>query len=628
MSIKIGVVGDGPIGNLVVAKLLIEHGRHNNGKNNIEITHFTSNRVLERGYSRRHVLFITEELVYELEKNVLDCNNCLIKISNEQILNEDDEIGQKFLFSTRLLENIIERELNNNNSKYCTTKCIFKKKPNLIEDSKPPDYFKEDLHYIFFATGTNSPSLRHKYFYDEETHEDTTVKIIAPQSNPIVVFYTHLAPSSLNTPEEMAAQDIKSQIKIITEEELNDSKVNLNDLENKVTIIYMFYTYIKEFIKKIKTDVTINLDAHPHIKDIINFIDTDTDYNKSNNLALMGYENFKDYTKKIVYAVGTLQRIFKHDYIGNDTDITKNSKDLLFDKYMDFLQEKRMRTHVINSDTKNVYRKLINTAKSWAETTLQPYSVFIYKLLEQKYNTCPMPNDENAASCINQKFLVNIVQQSLNSYGITNNKLVYAVKKQQINFFMIGDIANAYSAGISVEIGFRFVNYIIPMFYNFYINEIKTISDCSQLNILDILNDLLSEKYEDLLDKKINYGFYDTDDTDDTLKKIILDIRNNYQTNLGTLCKDDDIFLTYYNIVSLIQYIKNSDLIIKGKKLIGISNALRPSREPYNRPPPPPYNYKIMNDNISKHINDGQIEQFPKREGGRKNSKRSSKLKF
>ena len=28
-TIKIGVVGDGPIGNLVVAKLLIEHGKKN-----------------------------------------------------------------------------------------------------------------------------------------------------------------------------------------------------------------------------------------------------------------------------------------------------------------------------------------------------------------------------------------------------------------------------------------------------------------------------------------------------------------------------------------------------------------------------------------------------------------------
>jgi hypothetical protein len=174
---------------------------------------------------------------------------------------------------------------------------------------------------------------------------------------------------------------------------------------------------------------------------------------------------------------------------------------------------------------------------------------------------------------------------------------------------MIGDMANAYSPGISVEIGFRFVNYIIPMFYNFYINNDRTIANCSQLNIVNILDDLLSDKYNDLLDKYINNG---TDDTEIKLRNLIENIKANYKTNSNTLCNNDDIFLAYYNIVSLIQYIKNSDLIIKGKKLIGISNALSP------------YNYKIMNDNKSKPINHGQLEQF----GGRKSSKRSSKLKF
>jgi hypothetical protein len=86
-------------------------------------------------------------------------------------------------------------------------------------------------------------------------------------------------------------------------------------------------------------------------------------------------------------------------------------------------------------------------------------------------------------------FLVNIVPQSLDSFGICNNKLAYAAKKETTNFFMIGDMASAYPAGISVEIGFRFVNYIIPMFYNFYINNNRTIANCSDLHSVDILDD-------------------------------------------------------------------------------------------------------------------------------------------
>jgi hypothetical protein len=139
-------------------------------------------------------------------------------------------------------------------------------------------------------------------------------------------------------------------------------------------------------------------------------------------------------------------------------------------------------------------------------------------------------------------------------------------------------MANAYSPGISVEIGINFVNYIIPIFYKFYINEIKTILTCNELNIVEILYDLLRPKYNTLLNKNIdtkNYFILGNGTKPDTLRKLIENIKNNYETVSG-LCDDDDIFLTYYNIVSLVQYIKNVDLIIKNKKIIGISKIFKP----------------------------------------------------
>lgn len=170
---------------------------------------------------------------------------------------------------------------------------------------------------------------------------------------------------------------------------------------------------------------------------------------------------------------------------------------------------------------------------------------------------------------------------------------------------MIGDMANAYSAGISVEIGLRFVNYIIPIFYNFYINEDKQELNCDSLYIDYILDDLLSEKYRKLLDKNINNG---TDDTNTTLRELIVQIKNNYKENLSTLCDDNDIFLTYYNIVCLIQYIKNVDLIIDKNEIIAISNKLRPrNKNRYNYKNP--YNYKIINNYIEGNNN---IEVFRK----------------
>jgi hypothetical protein len=601
--IKIGVVGDGPIGNLVVAKLLIEHGRNNNGKNNIKITHFTSNRVEQSGYSRRHILFITDELVAELEKNVLDCDNCLINIKNNQILTEDNEVGQKFLFTIRVLENIIERELNTN-KKYCTddTRCIFERKPNINEDSKPPNYFNEKLNYIFFATGTNSGALRHTYFYDRETPSNTTVKIISAETEPIIAFYTHLGTEyTKGIPiETIINEDKNSQIQFITKEDLNKNGINLNNLVEQVNIINNFYLFIQNFLND--KDIMTKYADNEHFNRMKAWL-MGSDY-KKDNLALNGYDNFTEFLEKFHSAINMILALFKPNYFerGEDSPEVITTKNLLFEDYINFLTPKNSRSGATAAAAAVVYNEMISTSGKYTNTILTSYSMKIYTLLEEKYNECPMQNGK----CVKQPFLVNTVAQSLNSYGIiNNNKLAYAAKKETTNFFMIGDMANAYSPGISVEIGFRFVNYIIPMFYNFYINNDRTIANCSQLNIVNILDDLLSDKYNDLLDKYINNG---TDDTEIKLRNLI----ENIKTNSNTLCNNDDIFLAYYNIVSLIQYIKNSDLIIKGKKLIGISNALSP------------YNYKIMNDNKPKN----QLEQFGGRKSSKRGSKRSSKLKF
>jgi hypothetical protein len=114
--------------------------------------------------------------------------------------------------------------------------------------------------------------------------------------------------------------------------------------------------------------------------------------------------------------------------------------------------------------------------------------------------------------------------------------------------------------------------------------EIKTILNCKQLNIVEILQDLLTTKYKTLLDKNIdpseNKPTNDADKTK-TLRELIENIKHKYETDEG-LCDDNDIFLTYYNIVSLVQFVKNVDLIIKDKKIIGISKIFKPS------------NYKIL----------------------------------
>jgi hypothetical protein len=272
----------------------------------------------------------------------------------------------------------------------------------------------------------------------------------------------------------------------------------------------------------------------------------------------------------------------------------------------------------IDDESIKWYQKIINKDPSIMKL-LTKYILFIHKYLKENQKIselCPMkpkekieyddnflsileqiPNEYSTEDeCLGYSFLVNIVPQSLDSFGIyDNNTLAYAAKKINTNFFMIGDMANAYPAGISVEIGINFVNYIIPMFYNFYINKEKTILNCKDLNIVEILDDLLSEKYASLLAYEISIKI---DGSNITLKTLIENIKENYKKKLNTLCDDNDIFLTYYNIVLLIQFIKNADLIIKNKKIIGISKVFKPS------------NYKIINtENIKKK---NKLEKYVK----------------
>ena len=243
---KIAVVGDGPIGNLVIAKLLIEHyNNYTKHNNNIEITHYRSERCDTKGYTRRHVLFITDELVKELEDHVLNCTNCLTDIANVQTLTEDDVPDrQKLLFSTRLLEQTLLTHIENSSNTFCESPtCVFKNEVNK-GDSKP-DYSK--FNYVFFAIGTNAGAIRKKYFYYTK-NDVVNVKITTPLAEPIVAFY-----SELGTPKEKIKapemeDDKNSKILIITKERLKSNGINVYDLLDFVTIIYNFYDKIQIFL--------------------------------------------------------------------------------------------------------------------------------------------------------------------------------------------------------------------------------------------------------------------------------------------------------------------------------------------------------------------------------------------
>ena len=566
---KIAVVGDGPIGNIVIAKLLIEHHKNNIENKNIEITHYTSERVRQKGYTRRHILFITDKLVDVLETNVLNCKKCLYNAANNQKLHEDYANREKLLFSTRVLENILFNQNKTNKDTYCSDpKCTFTFSIN--NDKDIPDYYKYD--YVFFAIGSNSTAVRKKYLYNDI--DNNTIKIIANETEPIVAFYSNLG--NVNSSSVMFDEDKKSLITLVNKQKLLQADINIYELDIFANIIYAFHDKFYAFIETLDKTQKDTILANQRIKDLY----------KKQNLSLDGYLNFNDYLYKFTLAINTMRYLF----------INKD----LYNKYIEYIKDANIRVHQINKVSLKMYNDIINNDES-INNLLLNYSKLIINLLndisKNDNQSCTLDDEKSISrNCFDRTFLVNIVQQSLNSYGIiSNNKLAYANKKNTTKFFMIGDMANAYTPGISVEIGINFVNYIIPIFYNFYINEDKTILNCSELNIVEILDDLLSDKYSNLLNRKINNG---NQDTEFTLKDLIENIRNNYRDNLHKLCDDDDIFLTYYNIVLLIQYIKNVDLILQNKQIIAISEVFDPN------------DYKLIDKPIQKQIYDDKLRQI------------------
>ena len=375
-SIKIAVVGDGPIGNLVIAKLLIEHHRNNKNENEIEITHLTSERVSQNGFTRRHILFITEELVEELEKHVLDCTNCLKDIANEQKLTEVDIPGEKLLFSTRFLEQTLLTHITTKSNKFCNSpKCVFNSILN-----KTSNYNIYD--YVFFAIGSNAGAIRNQYFYPNNS--SANIKIITPLAEPVVAFYSNLGTTARKLSEPEMSDDKKSKIQLISKAELETKGINIYDLLQFVTIIYNFYDKMQIFIDRhiyrktedinnpINNDIIFS-NLPKKIKDQIMFSYAMI---KKINISLDGYDNYNSFLGKFANCIAILRRLFNSSQDDNDT---RKIRDKFYNAYINFLISENMRPPT-DDISKEWYLKIINGDESIIEL-LNNYIIFIFETL-------------------------------------------------------------------------------------------------------------------------------------------------------------------------------------------------------------------------------------------------------
>jgi len=156
--INIAVAGEGPIGLIAIANLIMLNHRDTNAKP-ITIDWFIS-RIK---YVRRHIIEINKITIEKIEALLEDCNKC--------ILNSD---SSKLVSSIRYLEQVIFDKIPSTNCS--NSKCRLTIKPNLkflIDD----DAVINNYDHVFLATGYTSFDMRKKLINDDEEFDEITYNI-------------------------------------------------------------------------------------------------------------------------------------------------------------------------------------------------------------------------------------------------------------------------------------------------------------------------------------------------------------------------------------------------------------------------------------------------------------------
>ena len=132
-----------------------------------------------------------------------------------------------------------------------------------------------------------------------------------------------------------------------------------------------------------------------------------------------------------------------------------------------------------------------------------------------------------AINALDKRFLLHSVMPNCTCHGLLMDKgLMYATKKENTQIYLIGDSANSYPPGYSLEKGLEDVLIVIPAFCETYINnnnsaheqmnEINEIINCKDQTTFDPL-------YEQCLEP----------------------------------CKDRNLFITSYNIYMFTKFLDN-----------------------------------------------------------------------
>lgn len=281
-TIKIAIVGEGPVGLLCILYLISNKYKMHNDK--IKIYWY----IKRDKYTRRHIINISKKTVLEITNILNNCENC-IKI------NDQEQLLMSILCFEKMLYSYIDSQ---NITKYIGDENI---ELNL-------DIIK-DYDHIFFADGYSSIN-RHKFIFEGINFSP----IKATFYNPILVLYYNIEPVN----SENCNTDNVGNKKSYHNNNIIKYALDIYDIQSFVAIIYRINLWFDEFNK---TNLWIN-----------GFVN----YN----------EFLEVFNKTILFIENNDKKIIMETFKSNNSNITDkdiyflnniNEMKILFEKYKSFV---------------------------------------------------------------------------------------------------------------------------------------------------------------------------------------------------------------------------------------------------------------------------------------------------
>jgi hypothetical protein len=425
---KIAVVGEGPVG-LVIILNLVYHLKHNNN-NNCEI-YWHKKRADE--YLRRHTINIDLFVLKDLESLITQCQNCLAK---QDINNKNDT---EFHTSINCIETLLNKHINRDGV--------------TIKDMDSFD-LKATYNYdhVFLADGFAS-TTRTKFIYNGVKHAPLSIAF----KNPILALYKNVKE---NGPGVLEGCNItKEQYKTMyTVDILKEKGLDLGQIGALISLVYQIHSkcdaYIKVF-EQIKND--------PNNEDFVEkYNDFENKYNynkqgKCKNLWIEGFNNFDVFVELFTKTLGVI--------------LYKNNIDKII-KTMHGASTKK-----INKNDDNLYNMIrddINNNTTNILTLFEQYKNFAY-------------NELSTDEYRNKIFLLHGVTPSSECFGLSFNDsreplLQFCKKINETYYYLIGDSCCGYPPGISLQVGFEDAFKLITLFVSKFVKSNSINSTSNNIN--------------------------------------------------------------------------------------------------------------------------------------------------